>query len=84
MRRKTRVGLITRGGDCQGLNAAIRGVGKSLYQYVDHIEIFGVYDGYRGLIENDYKFMEPNEFPASSPRAAPFLAPAAGRSATCA
>lgn len=62
MKRKTRVGLVTSGGDCQGLNAAIRGVGKALFQYVDNIEIFGMYDGYRGLIENDYKFMEPKDF----------------------
>ena len=62
MKRKTRVALVTSGGDCQGLNAAIRGVGKALFQYVDNIEIFGMYDGYRGLIENDYKFMEPGDF----------------------
>ena len=62
MKRKTRVGLVTSGGDCQGLNAAIRGVGKALFQYVNNIEIFGMYDGYRGLIENDYKFMEPGDF----------------------
>ncbi len=62
MKRKTRVGLVTSGGDCQGLNAAIRGVGKALMQYVDNIEIFGMYDGYRGLIENDYKYMERNDF----------------------
>ena len=57
MKRMTRVGLITSGGDCQGLNAAIRGVGKSLFQYIDQLEIYGFYDGYRGLIEGDYKFM---------------------------
>ena len=62
MKRKTRIALVTSGGDCQGLNAAIRGVGKALFQYVDNIEIFGMYDGYRGLIENDYKFMEPSDF----------------------
>ena len=62
MKRKTKVGLVTSGGDCQGLNAAIRGVGKSLFQYVDNVEIYGMYDGYRGLIENDYKYMEPNDF----------------------
>ena len=39
MKRKTKVGLVTSGGDCQGLNAAIRGVGKSLFQYVDIVEI---------------------------------------------
>lgn len=58
----TRVALITSGGDCQGLNAAIRGVGKALYEKLDNLEIFGMYDGYRGLIENDYKFMAPKDF----------------------
>lgn len=62
MKKKTKVALITSGGDCQGLNAAIRGVGKSLYESVDNLEIFGMYDGYRGLIECDYKFMEPQDF----------------------
>ena len=62
MKRMTRVALITSGGDCQGLNAAIRGVGKALFQHLDNIEIFGMYDGYRGLIEGDYKYMEPQDF----------------------
>ena len=62
MKRATRVGLITSGGDCQGLNAAIRGVGKALFHRVDNIEIYGMFDGYRGLIESDYKFMEPKDF----------------------
>ena len=62
MKRNTRVGLVTSGGDCQGLNAAIRGVGKALFQYVDNVEIFGMYDGYKGLIEGDYKYMERKDF----------------------
>ena len=62
MKRMTRVALITSGGDCQGLNAAIRGVGKALYERLDRVEIYGMYDGYRGLIECDYKFMEPKDF----------------------
>lgn len=62
MKKKTRVALITSGGDCQGLNAAIRGVGKALYRSIENLEIFGMYDGYRGLIECDYKFMEPDDF----------------------
>ena len=69
MKRNTRVGLVTSGGDCQGLNAAIRGVGKALFQYVDNVEIFGMYDGYKGLIEGDYKYMEKKDF-SGSPRAA--------------
>lgn len=62
MKKITRVALITSGGDCQGLNAAIRGVGKSLFEHVEDLEIFGMLDGYRGLIERDYKFMEPKDF----------------------
>ena len=61
MKRSTKFALITSGGDCQGLNAAIRGVGKSLFQRMDNVEIYGMYDGYRGLIEGDYKFMEPQD-----------------------
>ncbi len=62
MKRMLRVALVTSGGDCQGLNAAIRGIGKTLYEKLDNIEIYGMYDGYRGLIECDYKFMEPRDF----------------------
>ena len=62
MKRNTKVGIVTSGGDCQGLNAAIRGVGKALLQYVPNVEIYGMYDGYKGLIEGDYKFMEKNDF----------------------
>ena len=62
MKRMLRVALVTSGGDCQGLNAAIRGVGKTLFEKLDNVEIYGMYDGYRGLIECDYKFMEPRDF----------------------
>ncbi len=63
MKRMTRVGLITSGGDCQGLNAAIRGIGKTLFQRMGkNVEIFGMYDGYRGLIDGDYKYMEEVDF----------------------
>ena len=58
----TRVALITSGGDCQGLNAAMRGIGKALYNRIANLEIFGMYDVYRGLIDGDYKFMEPKDF----------------------
>ncbi len=62
MKSMTRVALITSGGDCQGLNAAIRGVGKALYHRLDNIEIFGMYDGYRGLVDSDYVFMSEMSF----------------------
>ena len=62
MKKMTRVALITSGGDCQGLNAAMRGIGKALYNRIANLEIFGMYDGYRGLIDGYYKFMEPKDF----------------------
>ena len=62
MKSKTRIALITSGGDCQGLNAALRGVGKALYQSIDNLEIYGMLDGYRGLIDCDYKYMDPDAF----------------------
>ena len=62
MKRKVKVGLLTSGGDCQGLNAALRGVGKALYESIDNVEVYGMYDGYRGLIESDYTYMAPNDF----------------------
>ncbi len=59
-----RVGILTSGGDCQGLNAAIRGVAKTLYNYYkkDEVEIYGIIDGYRGLITGEYRLMEPEDF----------------------
>ena len=51
MRRIKRVGVLTAGGDCPGLNAAIRGVGKALLGRYG-IEAVGIRDGFTGLIEN--------------------------------
>lgn len=58
-----RVGILTSGGDCQGLNAAIRGVAKALYEEFDNdVEIFGIQNGYYGLIHGDYKKMVRSDF----------------------
>lgn len=57
-----RIGILTSGGDCQGLNAAIRGVSKALYREFDEVEIYGIEDGYAGLIYGRYKKMNPREF----------------------
>lgn len=58
-----RVGILTSGGDCQGLNAAIRGVAKGLYEeFGSEVEIYGIKDGYKGLIFGEYKLMEPSDF----------------------
>ena len=52
-KKKKRIGILTAGGDCPGLNAAIRGVGKTaIVEY--GMEIVGFRSGYSGLIHNDY------------------------------
>lgn len=58
-----KIGILTSGGDCQGLNAAIRGVAKALYnEFGNNVTIYGIRDGYRGLIEGDYHAMAPEDF----------------------
>jgi 6-phosphofructokinase 1 len=52
-----RIGVLTAGGDCPGLNAVIRAVSKTaMYQH--GIEVVGFLDGYGGLVEN--RFTELN------------------------
>lgn len=57
-----RIGMLTSGGDCQALNATMRGVAKTLYNLIDDVEIFGFEEGYRGLMYNDYILMKPSDF----------------------
>ena len=57
-----RIGMLTSGGDCQALNATMRGVAKSLYNMYDDVEIIGFEDGYKGLIYANYKIMQPADF----------------------
>ena len=62
MAKKKKIGLLTSGGDCQGLNAALRGVAKGLAGYYEDVDFYGFTDGYRGLIECDYKMYEAEDF----------------------
>lgn len=58
-----KIGMLTSGGDCQGLNAALRGVAKTLYnEFGDKAKLYGIRDGYRGLIEGDYHEMSERDF----------------------
>jgi ATP-dependent phosphofructokinase / diphosphate-dependent phosphofructokinase len=45
------IGILTSGGDCPGLNAAIRGVAKAAINEYG-IRVIGFQDGFRGLVEN--------------------------------
>lgn len=57
-----RIGMLTSGGDCQALNAAMRGVVKCVCSHRDDVEIYGFRDGYKGLIYSDFKIMSPGDF----------------------
>lgn len=58
---KRRIGILTSGGDCPGLNAAIRGVARAAYELFD-AEIIGIRNGYGGLIAGDYQEMSAKQF----------------------
>ena len=58
---KRRIGILTAGGDCPGLNACIRGVARASYSLFD-TEIVGIQDGYAGLIEGNYREMKQSDF----------------------
>ena len=62
MQQMKRIGMLTSGGDCQALNAAMRGVVKGLSHNVDELEIYGFYNGYKGLIYGDYRLLTSKDF----------------------
>ena len=58
-----RIGLLTSGGDCQALNATMRGIVKTILKNSkDKVEIFGFEDGYQGLIYGRYRQMKWKDF----------------------
>ena len=57
-----RLGMLTSGGDCQALNAAMRGVVKTLCEKRADVEIYGFQDGYKGLIYSNFKMLTAKDF----------------------
>ena len=57
-----RIGLLTSGGDCQALNAAMRGVVKTLTNSKEEVEIYGFLEGYRGLSYGNFKMLTGHDF----------------------
>ena len=57
-----RIGLLTSGGDCQALNATMRGVVKGLSTNLDELEVYGFDDGYKGLIYGNYRMLSSKDF----------------------
>jgi len=51
--RGQRIGILTAGGDCPGINAAIRGVGKTaIVKYA--MKLVGISDGFTGMINKEF------------------------------
>ncbi len=59
---KKRIGILTSGGDCAGLNAVIRSVVHSAHY--QGWEVVGILDGTAGLLQDppEYRVLTPNEF----------------------
>jgi len=58
MQKKKRIGILTGGGDCPGLNAAIRATAKTAFKM--GYDVVGIRNGWRGFIENENKILDTN------------------------
>ena len=68
-----RIGMLTSGGDCQALNAAMRGVVKTLANSKEEVEIYGFLDGYRGLIYGNFRMLTDKDFSGILTKGGPIL-----------
>lgn len=57
-----RIGMLTSGGDCQALNATMRGIVKGVCNALDEVELYGFEEGYKGLIYGNYRMLTPKDF----------------------
>ena len=58
-----RIGFLTSGGDCQALNAAMRGVFKCVVNNAkEPVEFYGFEDGYKGLIYSKFHMLTGQDF----------------------
>lgn len=60
MKRRERIGILTSGGDCPGINAVIRAVARKAINELG-AEIIGIEDGYEGLVTNRYRRLETKD-----------------------
>jgi ATP-dependent phosphofructokinase / diphosphate-dependent phosphofructokinase len=66
-----RVGILTGGGDCPGLNAVIRAVGRRVL--VRGGDVIGVREGWKGLVEGIFEPLGPREISGLLPRGGTIL-----------
>lgn len=66
-----KIGVLTSGGDAPGMNAAIRAVVRA-GDFYGH-EVYGIKDGYRGLVENDMVLLDHKSVSGMLSRGGTFL-----------
>ncbi|MBU1700569.1 MAG: ATP-dependent 6-phosphofructokinase [Candidatus Eisenbacteria bacterium] len=72
MSRAKRIGVLTGGGDCPGLNAVIRGVVKAaVYKY--DMDVLGFLDGYAGLLKDNFIRLDGDKVSGILPRGGTIL-----------
>ena len=60
IKKNKRIGILTGGGDCPGINAVIRAVAKkAIHDY--NMDIIGVEDGYEGLVHDRFRHLESRD-----------------------
>ena len=52
-----KIGILSSGGDCPGINATIRGVGKTAIMHYG-MEVIGIHSGFKGLMEKDFQVLD--------------------------
>ncbi|HAJ95673.1 MAG TPA: 6-phosphofructokinase [Actinobacteria bacterium] len=78
---KKRIAIITSGGDASGMNAAIRAATR--YGIHKGLEVYGFYEGYKGLINNNFKVLGPSSVGGIIDRGGTFLYSARSKRFRC-
>ena len=52
-----KIGILSSGGDCPGINATIRGVGKTAIMHYG-MEVIGIHSGFIGLLNKDVQVFD--------------------------
>ena len=73
MAKVKRIGILTGGGDCPGLNAVIRAVVNTAYREYKGVEVFGIRDGFGGLIRKQVQKLELKDVSGILPRGGTIL-----------
>ena len=68
-----RVGILTGGGDCPGLNAVIRAVVRTLHHEGDGVEVVGIEDGFLGVVAKRFRVLGADDVSGILPRGGTIL-----------